>query len=175
MLFSLFQLIFLLFFLFLAIFSTILGIYWLFNAIRVGVPQIPTPWWLARHMILLAGDLSGKKVVDLGCGTGRILRLARKNGAKQVQGYDFDLLGRVFCAIYPIPCTKKDFFTADLTNFDVIFTYLFPEIMKRVEKELWEPLPAGKILISHQFPLPNIKPDEIWQKGIFKIYKYIKP
>src|SRR5579872_5738352 len=49
--------------------------------------------WDARQRALIVrtlGDLHGRRVVDVGCGTGRISRwLAEDRGAKEVVGIDF--------------------------------------------------------------------------------------
>lgn len=169
--------IFLIFFLIGAIFSFVLAVFWLWNVYKTGVPHIPTSWSMARRITKLAeqelGTLKNKNVTDLGCGGGRILKIMKKKGAN-VTGYEKDLYGRIICRMRGIKCENTDFFAEDLAKYDLLITYLFPEIMEKVEKELWDKLPSGKILLSHQFPLPNTKPKRIWQETWKKVYVYEK-
>src|SRR5437763_1875443 len=71
--------------------AVILGIFavvLLISAV-VGVPFLPTHQRQAELMMDLAGVASGKKVVDLGSGAGRLLFLAAARGAVAT-GYELN-------------------------------------------------------------------------------------
>jgi putative methylase len=61
---------------------------------RPGLEQYTIPVDIAATMLYLAaytyGDIVGKKILDLGCGTGRLALGAAFLGAKQVVGIDLD-------------------------------------------------------------------------------------
>jgi putative methylase len=62
---------------------------------RVELEQYMTPGDVAATLLQLAyvrGDIAGKKVCDLGCGTGRLAIGAALLGAKEVIGVDVDEL-----------------------------------------------------------------------------------
>ena len=65
-----------------------------FEDAKRDLEQYPTPSPIASHLLwsaLMHGDLSGKIVVDLGCGTGRLLIGAAVLGAKIAVGVDVDI------------------------------------------------------------------------------------
>jgi putative methylase len=61
---------------------------------KVGLEQYTTPEAIAANMLYIAaythGDIVGKRVLDLGCGTGRLGLAAAFLGAEQVVGVDID-------------------------------------------------------------------------------------
>jgi len=78
-------------------------------------------------------SLVGKKVLDIGCGSGYLLHLLKGRGA-DVQGIDPGDLGRDGSEKYDIPIIKS-FFSADLFNekFDII---IFSYVLEHLEKPL---------------------------------------
>jgi putative methylase len=60
---------------------------------RADLEQYPTPAWLAAHLVHLAdlqGDLAGRRVLDLGTGTGLLGLGAATRGPASVVGIDRD-------------------------------------------------------------------------------------
>jgi putative methylase len=60
---------------------------------RLALEQYPTPAGLAAEIIhhaYLRGDIAGKKIYDLGCGTGIFSIGCALMGAKEVWGFDLD-------------------------------------------------------------------------------------
>jgi uncharacterized protein YdaL len=83
------------------------------------------------------------------------------------------LLNRVKGKIY-----WQDFFKADLKEADVIFLYLTPPILKKLEEKLKKELMGSKKrVVTVSSPLPSIKPEKtvsVSQKeNCLKIYLYI--
>jgi SAM-dependent methyltransferase len=126
---------------------------------------VPTPNDVVAEMLALAEITAHDVVYDLGSGDGRIvLAAARAYGSKAV-GYETDpelvkhsrilirdqeLGGRV-------TIHHADLFTADLTEVDVIATYLPTELMTRLLPQ-FEKLKPGARIVSHQFRIPGFPP-----------------
>lgn len=137
-------------------------------------PFVPTPRRIAAIMLELAAIRPGEKMVDLGCGDGRLVIAAAKLGADAV-GYELSIptwfLAKVRAWRTPharIEC--RNFWAQSFVDTDVILCYLLPSAMERLEREIWPQLKPGCRLISHAFKLPTVLPRE--QKG--GVYAYIK-
>ncbi len=149
---------------------------------RYRAPLISTSSMVAQKMIKIAEMRSGDVVYDLGCGTGAILFEVVKNSPKQLKcrGYDLVRPAIWFAQIKNVLLKKnihfqsKDFFTADLSDADVIFCYLLPVVMKRIYEEKWGTLKPGCKIVSHGFPITSLQPTRIEPVGKGKIYVYQK-
>lgn len=147
------------------------GIY----ALVIGAPYLPTKKSLVRKMVKIAKIKKTDKVVDLGCGDGRIVFEASKK-AKLSTGYELSIPVYVWAKVksFFIPRSKikyKDFWKQDYTDTNVIFCFLLVQSMKKFEKEIWPNLASNTKVISNTFKLPNIKP--AYDKDGIKMY--IKP
>jgi hypothetical protein len=111
---------------------------------------------------MTAADL----MVDLGCGDGRALRMARKRYGVRAVGYELNLMAyvkaRLLClGRQGIEVRRSSFWEADLSRADVIFCYLFPDVMKDLSVKLKTGLKPGAVIVSCNFPLPEYQPEEI--------------
>ena len=172
---------------FLAFFTLLLGLicigmsYASWRIITHKVPSIPTGKKIREAMITMAELTKNQNIYDLGCGFGGILFAAQKRAPKNTFT-GFDVVDPViwwcrfkaFICRRPINFQKKDFFTENFTEADVIFCYLWPSIMDRIYTEIWPNLKPGTKLISHAFKLPGIKPVRINSVKSHKIYTYVK-
>lgn len=126
-----------------------------------GAPFVPTPPDAAEAMAAAAGLKPGDSVVELGCGDGRLCRLAAaKYGARAV-GYELSppvwLLALVRKALWRSPAAIRfgDFRRADLSGADAVFFYLLPESLARLEPKLRAELKPGARAVAYRFPLPG--------------------
>lgn len=108
----------------------------------------------------------GQFFVDLGCGDGRVLRAMRKKVAVIAVGYELNplacFLARIQCiGDRSIEIRRRDFMKADLSEADVVFCYLFPDVMKRLAKKLRAELRPGALVASCNFELPGFVPESI--------------
>ena len=55
----------------------------------------------------------------------------------------------------------RDIFTVDLSNADVITVFLYPRLLERLIPQ-FEKLKPGARILSHQFEMPGVKPDQTW-------------
>lgn len=108
-------------------------------------------------------------VYDLGCGDGRIVCLAARNyGAKGV-GVDIDP-ARIKDSLetmkkYQVTKEQVDIRQGDalkvkdLDKATVITFYMLPEFMEKLEPQI-KKLRPGTRLVAHDYPFPNLKPDQ---------------
>jgi outer membrane protein assembly factor BamB/protein-L-isoaspartate O-methyltransferase len=128
---------------------------------------VPTPPDVVEKMLELAKVKRTDVVYDLGCGDGRIVVSAARNYGCKAVGFEIEPtlvklakenvakedLGRL------VTIEKKDLFAADLSGADVIALYLLPRMNTRLLPQL-EKLKAGSRIVSHEFPIPGVRPDQ---------------
>jgi SAM-dependent methyltransferase len=125
-------------------------------------------------------DIKNKKYFyDLGCGDGRILRLASRLFPKvTIIGYEINpflcFYNRLSAKTRGLKITVKrqSFYQARLENSSVVYIFLNPEAIKRLEPKLT--LLKNSTIVSHGFEIPYFK--EILNKKLeakpFSTYVY---
>ena len=113
---------------------------------------------------------AGQLLVDIGCGDGRVLRKVRKRYGVRVVGYELNLLAyikaKLLCLGFQNTEVKwRDFWKADLSEADVVFCYLFPDVMKDLALKLRSELKPGAVVVSCNFDLPGFVPERILRPG----------
>jgi predicted RNA methylase len=146
------------------------------------VPYVPTRNDVAGKMIEMAGIKAGENVFDLGCGDGRLLFLAENKAKIRCVGYEVAPLIYLFALVRKLIARSKvkikfkSFFRADLRKADVIFCYLFPGVMTKLEKKIRKECKKGTRIISNTFHMPGMKPVRVIEKnpakGLPTIYLY---
>jgi SAM-dependent methyltransferase len=109
---------------------------------------------------------AGMEFVDLGCGDGRVLRSVCKRYAVKAIGYELNplafILARLFCFGYKdVDVRLGNFLKADLAQADVIFCYLYPDVMQDISHKIVRYLKPGAILVSCNFQLPGHSPSKV--------------
>lgn len=127
----------------------------------IGVPCLPTHRKQARKIIELADLSLGQQVIDLGCGHGRLLFLAAKTGAISV-GYELNPILVWYIKIrawfqkqHNLKVYCQSLFDADVSQVDVVFCFLYPTYMKRLQNKLFKEMKPGAKIISYTFPFPE--------------------
>ncbi len=113
---------------------------------------------------------SGQVLVDLGCGDGRVLREARNRYEATCIGYELNLMAYVRARLKCLGLKGVDirlgsFWKADLSSADVVFCYLFPDVMKDLSVKLKTSLKPGTVVVSCNFPLPGFTSRGILRPG----------
>ena len=117
-------------------------------------------------MLRLAQIQAGERVVDLGCGDGRILIRAEKEFHAKAEGYEISRFVWFFAQINrflhrsKIQLHRKDFFQANLCKADVVFCYLLPSVMQQLSPKFRKELKKGCRVISASFKIPDFKPSK---------------
>lgn len=130
-----------------------------------AAPWVPTRKRdLARAFSLLS--LSDADVfVDLGSGDGRMVKQAVKAGAGKARGveisYFFVLLSRIFIAFSGVgkraAIVRKSLWSADLSDATVIFCFLMPRAIVKLEKSLQDRVKPGTKIVSYAFHFPHLR------------------
>ena len=101
--------------------------------------------------------------VDLGCGDGRVLREARRRYGVKTVGFEVNTLAYCVARVLSlrvrgVDIRWKDFWSVSLEDADVVFCYLFPDVMKRLAAKLEAELRHGARVVSCNFSVPGWSP-----------------
>jgi len=129
---------------------------------------VPTPNDVVARMLELAQVQKDDLLYDLGCGDGRIVVTAAKQFGCRAFGYDVDpkrikeSLDNVATNNVGdmVTIEKKDIFTLDLSEANVITLYLLPSLNVRLIPQL-EKLRPGSRIVSHDFNMRGVKPEKV--------------
>jgi SAM-dependent methyltransferase len=148
---------------------------------------VPTPMAAVERMIAMADIKTGELVYDLGCGDGRIVVAAAQRYGVRAVGVDINpervvesRANAVAAGVENLVSIRQaDIFTLDLSEADVVFTYLTPRLNQRLMPQLRKLKPGSRI-ISYEFDMGNAKPVELVRErfdgyGEQRIYKWVVP
>jgi len=128
---------------------------------------VPTPSDVAARMLVLANVAKGDVVYDLGSGDGRLLIEAAKQYGCRAVGIE---IKHELCELSRerarqaevsrlVTIREEDLFQSNFDDATVVAIYLFPGLLERL-KPKFEQFKPGTRIVSHQFAIPGITPDE---------------
>lgn len=124
----------------------------------------------------LKGD---EHVYELGSGKAGFLRaIEQRFGNKNLTGIEYSffpyILAKIQIAISgsAIKIIKKDMFKVSLKDADILYCFLSPEMMLKLEKKFKTECRPGTIVISYHFKLPNFEAERILKENDDNIYFY---
>lgn len=127
-----------------------------------GSPFVPTGHRTLRRILSEADLKAGQMFVDLGCGDGRVVRMAVQQYGVVGIGVDINpflvLLARFTAwleGLHFIEFRIENMKDADLTNADAIYMFLMPQLILDIRGKLEAELKNGAIIISHGHKIPN--------------------
>lgn len=140
-----------------------------------GAPYVWSSKKTAETMFHFADVRPGERVYDLGCGDGRLVRLAARRGA-QATGIEASLLTFLLAWFWSLPVRNArirfgDLWRGDYRDADVIFCYLLVSSMERFERDIWPALKPGCRVVSNSFRMKGLKPEQ--EEG--NVFFYSKP
>jgi predicted RNA methylase len=114
------------------------------------------------------GGETSKIFYDLGSGNGRVVaEVVHHCPNMKCIGVEYNIGAYILAKVKNIFLRKKvtfvrsNFFDINLANADIVYVYLFPKIIKRLEEKFSRELKKGTIVIANTFPLGTRKPKKI--------------
>lgn len=153
------------------IFSASIAIYavsMLYSQLK-GAPYVPSNQKETEELLKLAGLKPKQLMIELGSGDGRVLRTAVKH--YQVYGVGIDVNPVLnwwasFLAkrqnLSNITFISKNIFDYDLSKANVIYLFLMPELIDKLETKFNREIKPKTIVISHGFEV------KFWKKYLTK-------
>lgn len=132
-----------------------------------GAMFVPTPKVILKTIMEHVDFSQYHDIRELGAGDGRFMAAVEKVYDRPVTGYEVNPLAYLLCRLrlgilgMSSRVVYRSFWEADLAGAQVVFCYLFPDIMPRLGEKLAHELDDGALVISANFPLPGWMPDEI--------------
>ena len=129
-----------------------------------GAPFVPISGNTARSMIQQAKLKNGVTAYDLGSGDGKLLKLAAEDGATAI-GIEinpilaaYTYVRFLFSPLRPLISVQcESFWKTNLRSADVVFIYLLPLRMEKLEIKLKKELKPGALVVSNSFIFPHWK------------------
>ena len=125
-----------------------------------GAPYVPT---FKRDLEKIFSEVSLPKdalIIDMGSGDGKLLVLAAKRGYRVI-GYEINpilwLITKARLYKYPKAKVKlKSMWHADVSQADLVFTFLATRFMPKLEDKLKKEMKPGSYFASYVFELPSL-------------------
>lgn len=143
-------------------------------AMLSGAPFVPSNNVRVREMLRLAAIQPGERAVDLGSGDGRLVIAAARQGAL-AEGWEVGLFlwlwsrANISAQRLSGRATTKlgSFWSMPLHEVDIVFVYLLPQYMPRLEKKLRAEMRPGSRIVSNAFTFPGWEPEEKNGQGVY--------
>lgn len=144
--------------------SISIRILYIIFSFRSELPFVPTSKKTAQAMVRAAKITSTDHVIDLGAGSGAILSaLMSQYPQVQTVGVEYSIILSAilrlkklfhFRSWEKVTIVRQDFFNMVLTHYSVIFGYLTPIVLKRLQP-VFNKLKSGARVVLYQFPMDN--------------------
>jgi len=128
--------------------------------VLAGAPYLPTLRPQIDVALELAGLKEGDRLIELGCGDGRVVLAAARQGL-QVIGYELNPL-LAFLAWFRTRRYRRqvriiwgDFWRGDWPEAEAIFTFLLPKYMKKLDNKIVQYKHKPVKLVSFAFRIPG--------------------
>ncbi len=145
----------------------------------IRVPYVPTGRAMTRAMVALADLKDGQTAIDLGAGDGRLLQEAVTKHPG-VRAIGVELVPTVWMwgwlrtrGTGRVKFLLGNALTADLTGVDVVFLYMMPSIMEKLEQRFDRELRPGAVVVSNAFRFPHRIPEREEKVNGKTVLKYV--
>ena len=132
------------------------------------VPFVPTS---GEDIELMVKKLPIRKqdiFFDLGSGDGKVIFIVEKLSGARVKGFELTWWTHVLAKIKRLltgsqaELSNKNFFHQDWSEATIIYAYLYPPLMKRVEEKFKAECKPGSIAVVRDFAFPTMEASETW-------------
>ena len=141
-----------------------------------GAPYLPTLKPQIRAALKLAELKPGQTLLELGCGDGRVMIEAAKQGINSV-GYELNPLLAVLAWLRTRRYRKYvkiiwgDFWQKPWPEHQAIFTFLLPRLMPKLDKKVMQSKHKPVKLVSFAFTIPDKSTDRQTDGVYLYVYK----
>lgn len=142
-----------------------------------GAPYVPTLSPQVKTALELADLKKGQTLLELGCGDGKVLLAAAKQGINVV-GYELNPLLALVAWLRTRRYRRQvkviwgDFWRKPWPEAEAIFTFLLPKYMEKLNKKVIQYEHKPVKLVSFAFTIPDRTPAK--EKNNVYLYKYGK-
>lgn len=153
----------------------------MFASLFGDAPFVPTGRKTVRAIMEIARVKPGEIFFDLGAGDGRLVRAAALAGAT-ARGFErvgllvswANLLAKAQGLSGRATVSRGNIFEKNFGDADIIFIYLFPEAMAKLEEKCRRELKPGARILSRAFAFPGWPPAAVHRIGKYAppIYEY---
>ncbi len=125
----------------------------------------------AALVLTLLPQRKGFRLIDLGCGTASLLmNLARARPDGQFTGVELAPLPFLWgrwgaCRQRGVNVCWGDFWSTDLTDYDVVYAYLSPVPMTSLWEKARREMRPGSLFVSNSFSVPGVPPARAFDVG----------
>jgi SAM-dependent methyltransferase len=137
-------------------------IFFLILAFLTGAPFVPSSNSTADAMITQANIQKNSVIYDLGSGDGKLLFLAKKKGGRKIVGIEINPFLVLFTKLKIFLSHQKEiqvklgnFWSANISEADIVFVYLLPWKMEKLAKKLKKELKPGARVVCNSFIFPG--------------------
>jgi hypothetical protein len=145
------------------------------GVLLVGAPYLPTLNRQIRTALELTGLQPGDTLLELGCGDGRVIIAAARQGFNVV-GYELNPMLATIAWLRTWRYRRQvriiwgDFWRRPWPPAEAIFTFLLPKYMTKLNKKVMQYSNRPVKLVSFAFAIPGEK--AVAQKNGVYLYKY---
>lgn len=138
-----------------------------------GAPYLPTLTPQVQAALKLSALKKGERLLELGCGDGKVLVAAARKGAF-VTGYELNPILVLIAWIrtrkyrHNVRVVWGDFWRSDWPPADVIFVFLLPKYMQKLDTKIVQDASKPVRLVSFAFTIDSRKPTKI----LHDVYRY---
>jgi hypothetical protein len=162
------------------LFILVFSVIQFYNVVFRGFAPFISTKFNAILAILKELDLKGDEVIyELGAGKAGFLRAVEQKFKNQrLIGVEYSwwiyFLAKIQIKLANsnIKLLNKNIFKVNLKEADLIYCFLSPEMMDRLEKKIKEECRPGTEIVSYHFSMPNMNPEKIIKEGKNNIYFY---
>lgn len=142
-------------------------VFW--GTIKGDVPLFLSSSAVADAIITIVKRENARSFAELGAGIGSVVvPLAKTLPSLKIQALERAplpwLIARRRCRLLRnVSVQNTSLWDFDLTNHDVVFTFLSPLFMVQLGEKVRREMPAGSLFISSSFPVPDWLPESVIQ------------
>lgn len=126
----------------------------------MGAPYVPTSGRAVDDILKKAGLKKDQVFMELGSGDGRLVRTAVKTYGVHGVGIEINQLLVLWSRFLSrrqhltgIEFRRENIFNTNLAEADVLYLFLMPELLRKMDGRFHEKLRKGTLVISHGFKL----------------------